>query len=436
MINKPLNNAWRSVRGLILCTLLAPALASAGKMKMLDNIAAVVNDTVIMSSELDRRVEDVFKNIRAEDGQAPPAEIVRTQVLDRLIEEKLQLELAERMGIRIDDTSLNDALVNIARQNNMTLEQFAEQIRSEGLDWAQFRQQIRNDIVINQVRQRQVGRRVRITDREVDRFLSSEQGKRLFESEFRLGHILIQIPDGATPSQIQAAEKEANGVLSKIKKGVEFSQMAISHSDDPYALKGGDLGWRPAAQWPSLFSDKAIDMQAGDIAGPLRSGNGFHILKMIDRKGDVAKIVEQYHARHILLKPSTIRSADASRELARSLHARINEGGESMEKLAREYSDDPGSARSGGELGWISAGEMVPEFEQQMMTTPVGQLSAVFETQYGWHFLRVDDTRSADMSDEFRRIKARNALQQRRYSEEVQTWLREIREEAYVDIRI
>lgn len=435
MINKSLSNAWRSVRGVILCALLAPSLASAGKMVMLDNIAAVVNDTVIMSSELDRRVEDVFRNIRAEGGQMPPVDIIRTQVLDRLIEEKLQLELAERMGIRIDDTSLNDALSNIARQNNLTLEQFAEQIRSEGLDWAQFRQQIRGDIVMNQVRQRQVGQRVRVTDREIDRFLDSEQGKRLFESEFRLGHILIQIPDGATPDQIQVAEKEANDVLSKLKEGVEFSQMAISHSDDPYALKGGDLGWRPAAQWPSLFSDEVIDMQAGDIAGPLRSGNGFHILKMIDRKGDVATIVEQYHTRHILLKPSTIRSADASRELARSLHARI-ESGESIEKLAREYSDDPGSARSGGELGWISAGEMVPEFEQQMIATPVGQLSAVFETQYGWHFLRVDEKRSADMSDEYRRIKARNALQQRRYSEEVQTWLREIREEAYVDIRI
>jgi peptidyl-prolyl cis-trans isomerase SurA len=435
MINKSLSNAWRAARGILLCTLLAPSLASAGKMQMLDNIAAVVNDTVIMSSELDRRVEDVLRNIRAENSQMPPVEIIRTQVLDRLIEEKLQLELANRMGLRIDDTSLNDALANIARQNNMTLEQFAEQIRSEGLQWAQFREQIRDDIVINQVRQRQVGQRVRVTDREIDRFLDSEQGKRLFESEFRLGHILIQIPDGATPDQIQSAEKEANDVVGKLKNGAEFSQMAISHSDDPYSLKGGDLGWRPAAQWPSLFSDKAIDMQAGDIAGPLRSGNGFHILKMIDRKGDVAKIVEQYHTRHILLKPSTIRSADASRELARSLHARISSG-DSMEKLAREYSDDPGSARSGGELGWISAGEMVPEFEQQMMSTPIGQLSSVFETQYGWHFLRVDEKRSADMSDEFRRIKARNALQQRRYSEEVQTWLREIREEAYVDIRI
>ena len=211
--------------------------------------------------------------------------------------------------------------------------------------------------------------------------------------------------------------------------------MAISHSDDPYALKGGDLGWRPAAQWPSLFSDEAVNMKAGDIAGPIRSGAGFHILKMIDRKGDEQKIVEQYHVRHILLKPTTIRSPDESRNLARKLHDRVANG-ESMEALAKEYSDDPGSARNGGELGWVSTGEMVPEFEKQMLETPTGQLSNVFETQYGWHFLRVDETRNTDMSDEFRRLKARQALQQRRYSEELQTWLREIREEAYVDIRV
>lgn len=422
-------------RVLLVSALLIPQLALAVKMEVLDSIAAVINDDVIMTSELDQRVDDVLKNINSEGGKLPPTHIIRTQVLDRLIEENLQLSLGTRMGIRIDDTSLNEALSDIARNNGLTLEQFAAQIRSEDVDWANFREQIRNDIVLNQVRQRQVGQRIRVTEREIDRFLESEMGKQLFESEFRLGHILIQTPDGASPDDIDAAKKEADTVIAKLKQGGDFKEMAVSHSDGSYALKGGDLGWRPAAQWPSLFSDKAIKMQPGDITEPLRSGNGFHILKMLDRKGDTAKIVEQYHARHILIKPSTIRSADASRDLARDLHARVASGAD-MEKLAREYSDDPGSARNGGDLGWVSSGEMVGEFEKQMLSTPIGETSNVFETQYGWHFLRVDEKRNADMSEEFRRLKARQALQQRRYGEEVESWLREIRSEAYVDIRL
>ena len=368
-------------------------------------------------------------------SRVPTEDVIRSMLLDRVIEEKLHIYLAQRMCIRMYDTSLNEAIAGIARQNNFTLEQFSAQIRSDGIDWADFREQIRNDMVINQLRQRRVGQRIRITDREIDRYLDSELGKQLFEVAFHLGHILIQLPDGASPQQIERAEAEANKVISELKKGADFADMAVAHSDDPYALKGGDLGWRPAAQWPTLFAEKAIDMKTSQIAGPLRSGNGFHIIKMIERKGDAQKIVEQYKVRHILIKPSTIRSQDDARALARSLEARVEQG-EDFAKLAREYSDDPGSARSGGELGWVSSGQMVEEFEQQMLNTPMGVLSPVFETQYGWHFLRVEEKRDADMSDEFRRLQARQALQQRRYSEELQTWLREIRTEAYVDIRV
>lgn len=419
----------------LLLALCLSGTASAGKMEVIDSIAAVVNDDVIMQSELNQRLDDVVRNLRSEEQRMPPMDVISGQVLERMIEEKLQLDLAHRMGIRIDDTSLNEALTGIARQNDFTLEQFAAEIRSEGISWAQFREQIRNDMAMNQVRQRQVARRIRVTDREIDRFLESEMGKQLFESAFHLGHILIQLPDGASPEQIALAQKEADQVVAQLKQGADFKQMAVTHSDDPYALKGGDLGWRPAAQWPSLFSDQAITMQAGDITGPLRSANGFHIIKMIERRGDDQKIVEQYKVRHILIKPSTIRSQDEARSLARSLVTRIEQG-EAFADLARKYSDDPGSARNGGELGWVSEGEMVPEFEKQMLTTPLHQLSSVFESQFGWHVLRVDEKRSADMSDEFRRLKARQALQQRRYSEELQTWLREIRAEAYVDIRV
>ena len=415
--------------------LLAPALAPAAKMEVIDRIVAVINDSVIMQSELDERVDEVLRNLATEGARRPPLEIIRQQVLERMVEESLQLELAERMGIRVDDTSLNEALTGIARQNNFTLEQFAEQVRAEGMDWASFREQIRNELMINQVRQRQVAQRIRITDLEVDRFLASELGKQLFESEFRLGHILIQLPDGASPQQIAEAQEEADSIIAQLEKGGHFSELAVRHSDDSYALKGGDLGWRPAAQWPALFSEAVVSLQPGELAGPLRSGNGFHILKMIDRRGDAQKIVEQYSTRHILLKPSAIRSSEQSLALARSLRARIEQG-ESFEALAKEFSDDPGSARNGGDLGWVSSGEMVDEFEQYMLNTPTGALSPIFETQFGWHFLRVDKTRNMDMSEEFRRLRARQALHQRRYAEELQNWLQEIRSEAYVDIRL
>lgn len=415
--------------------LLAPALAPAAKMEVIDRIVAVINDSVIMQSELDERVDEVLRNLATEGARRPPLEIIRQQVLERMVEESLQLELAERMGIRVDDTSLNEALTGIARQNNFTLEQFAEQVRAEGMDWASFREQIRNELMINQVRQRQVAQRIRITDLEVDRFLASELGKQLFESEFRLGHILIQLPDGASPQQIAEAQEEADSIIAQLEKGEDFSELAVRHSDDSYALKGGDLGWRPAAQWPALFSEAVVSLQPGELAGPLRSGNGFHILKMIDRRGDAQKIVEQYSTRHILLKPSAIRSSEQSLALARSLRARIEQG-ESFEALAKEFSDDPGSARNGGDLGWVSSGEMVDEFEQYMLNTPTGALSPIFETQFGWHFLRVDKTRNMDMSEEFRRLRARQALHQRRYAEELQNWLQEIRSEAYVDIRL
>lgn len=419
----------------IALVILLPVLAHAGKLDVIDRIVAVVNDGVIMQSELEQRVSEVLRNLRADNQRMPPQDVIRTQVLDRMIEEKLQLDMATRMGIRIDDTSLNEALTGIARQNGLTLEQFADEIRGEGIDWALFREQIRNDIALNQLRQRVVGQRIRITDLEVDRFLDSELGKQLFESEFRLGHILIQLPDGAAPEQVAAAEQEARTVMTQLKDGAEFSTLAVSHSDDSYALQGGDLGWRPAAQWPSLFSEAVVDLQPGEITGPLRSGNGFHILKMIDRRGDVQKIVEQYRTRHILIKATAIRSRDAALALARELRQRIANG-TPFDALAREYSDDPGSARNGGELGWVSSGEMVPVFEQYMLATPVGELSPVFESEYGWHFLRVDDVRNMDMSDEFRRLKARQALHQRRFAEEMQNWLQEIRSEAYVDIRL
>lgn len=412
------------------------AQAAQAQMQPLDRIVAVVNDGVIMESELDARVNDIAAQFRADNRPLPPLDVMREQVLDRMILERVQLQMAERGGIRVDDAALNQALEGIARQNNMTLPQFSERLRGEGYDWSQFREQIRNEMVISRLQQRSVASRIRVTDREVERFLQSETGKRMFQADFHLGHILVKVPGGANPDQVRTAKQKADDLVARLRDGADFAETAVAESDGPEALEGGDLGWREAAQWPSLFADAAIDMQKGDISEPLRSGAGFHILKMIDRRGGGERLVTQYKVRHVLVRPDTLTTEQQARQEIDRLHDQVAAGELSFAQAAEQSSDDPGSARAGGELGWVAPGEMVPEFEQMMQETPEGQLSPTFQTQFGWHFLQVEDVRETDMSDRYRDLQARQALQKRRFDEELQTWLQEQRAEAYVDIRL
>jgi len=420
----------------LLSTTLLP-LGAHAQVEMLDRIVAVVNDGVIMESELQTRVGEIAAQFRGDNRPLPPQEVLREQVLDRIILERLQLQMAERGGIRVDDGALNQALSGIARQNNMTLQQFADALRADGYDWPQFREQVRNEMVISRLQQRSVASRVRITDREVQRFMESESGRQMFQADFHLGHILIKVPGNAGPDQVSAAQEKARDLVRRLREGANFSETAVSESDGPEALEGGDLGWREAAQWPSLFSEAAINMNKGDISEPLRSGAGFHVLKMIDRRGGGSeKVVTQYRVRHILVRADTLTSEEQARAEINRVHDQIAGGDLSFAEAAQEHSDDPGSGRQGGELGWVTPGEMVPEFEQMMIETPQGQLSPVFQSQFGWHVLRVEETREADMSDQFRELQARQALQKRRFDEELQTWLQEQRAEAYVDIRL
>lgn len=415
--------------------LLLPALAFADDLQSLDRIAAVVDDSVIMESELNTRVAEIRRNLQVEGRPMPPEDILRSQILERMVLEQIQLDQANRLGIKIDDTTLNDALTGIARQNGFSLDEFAEHLRGEGYNWSAFRDQLRTEMAINQLRQRRVSQRVRITDGELDRFLKSEEARQLFESEFRLGHIMVAIPEAASADQLALAEQKANDIVTRLRNGADFSAQATEFSDGQSALEGGDLGWRPAAQWPSLFTNAVIDLKAGELAGPIRAGNGFHILKMIDRRGGDQQMVDQYLVRHILVRPTTLRSSEEAERLIRELHARISQG-EDMARLAREFSDDPGSARNGGSLEWVTPGDMVEEFDQRMQATPAGQISEPFRTEYGWHVLKVDSIRTADMSEEYRRLRARQALHQRRFAEELELWTTELRQEAYVDIRL
>ncbi|HAR59779.1 MAG TPA: molecular chaperone SurA, partial [Alcanivorax sp.] len=275
------------IRSLATWLLSATILLSPGvhaQVEMLDRIVAVVNDGVIMESELQERVDEIAAQFRGDNRPLPPREVLREQVLDRVILERLQLQMAERAGIRVDDGALNQALSGIARQNNMTLQQFADALRGDGYDWSRFREQVRNEMVVSRLQQRSVASRVRVTDREVQRFLESETGRQMFQADFHLGHILVKVPGNASPEQVSAAQEEAEALVRRLRDGADFAETAVSESDGPEALEGGDLGWREAAQWPSLFADAAIDMNKGDISEPLRSGAGFHILKMIDRR--------------------------------------------------------------------------------------------------------------------------------------------------------
>lgn len=435
MINRTLHAKHALLGLLTMAVLMMPAWSQA-KVQMLDRIVAVVNDGAIMASELDERINTIALQFQEKGQQLPPPAVMREQVLDRMILERLQLQLAERAGIKVDDASLNQALAGIARQNEMSLEDFAAALRQDGYNWAQFREQIREDMVISRLQQRSVASRIQVTDREVDRFLSSEMGKQMFQEDFRLGHILVRVPSEARPEDITQARDQAESIIKKLKDGSDFQQLAVAESDGPKALDGGDLGWRPAAQWPTLFAENAIDLQKGEISEPLRSGAGFHVLKMIDRKGGAEKVVTQYQVRHVLIKADALISAEQAHQQAIRLHDEIAAGSRQFSETAAEFSDDPGSARNGGELGWINKGEMVPEFEEMMLNTPVGELSPVFESQFGWHFLRVDGIRDADMSTEFRRMQATQALQKRRFEEELETWTQEKRSESYVDIRL
>ncbi len=427
----------KHVLGPLFATLLMlMPLTSNAKVEMLDRIVAVVNDGAIMASELDERINIIALQFQERDQPLPPPAVMREQVLDRMILERVQLQLADRGGIKVDEASLNQALAGIARQNNMTLEGFAAALQQDGYDWPQFREQIREDMIISRLQQRSVASRIRVTDREVDRFLESEMGKQMFQEDFHLGHILVRVPAGASPEEVQAATSKVNSIEARLNQGEDFHQLAISQSDGPKALEGGDLGWRPAAQWPTLFSEAALQLEKGEISAPIRSGAGFHILKMIDRRGGAEKVVTQYQVSHVLIKADALTSNEQARDLATRLHDQVASGAADFATIAAEYSDDPGSARNGGELGWVSRGEMVPEFEEMMLNTPQGEVSPVFETQFGWHFLQLQGTRDADMSEEFRRMQAMQALQKRRFEEELEIWVQEQRSESYVDIRL
>ena len=403
------------------------------KTVMLDRFVALVDDDIIMKSEIDERVATVKARLQQQKTPLPPEDVLEHQVLERMITESIELQMAKKAGIRVDDNQVNDTLEKIANQNHMTPDEFRKNVISEGITWPSLREQIRNELIIGQLRQHKVGSRIHISDQDVDNFLNSEVGKTNLAPDYRLGHILIAIPPNG---DVKAAEAKAMMVYNKLKKGADFAQMAAEYSDDEQALKGGDLGWRKAAQLPTMFANTVLNMKVGQISTPIRSPSGFHIIKVLKIRGGTEQIVHQTKVRHILIKPNEIRSEDECKQLINDIRNRIVSGKDSFATMAKTYSDDPGSALQGGELGWVNPGSMVPTFEKVMNATKIGQISQPFRTRYGWHILKVEDRRQQDMSKKFRRNRARMILQRRKFDEELDTWLREIRQNAYVEVKL
>ena len=433
-------NLWKNfklvIRRTAAISLSLTVLASMAhsKVAVLDRVAAVVNDDIVLQSELDQRTASIYRSIQESGTQPPPLEILRDQVLERLISERLQLSMGFNAGVRISDTEIDQTIARLAAGNNLSVAQYMAQINSSGESILDLRENIANEMIIMQVQQGSVMRGIHISEQELDNFLNSEEGKLMTSPDVNLGQILISTPSAGSTEEVKASQEKLDNIIEQINQGTDFKQLAIANSDDQSALEGGDLGWRKQAQLPSLFNEAIKSLKPGEISKPIRSGAGFHLLKLYDRKGGGEQLIEQHFARHILLKPNQIRNQAETVSFLNDLRQQAQDN-DNFYALAKQHSEDPGSALKGGELGWSTPGLFVPEFEQTMASIALNEISEPFQSQFGWHILQVTERRMQDFSDEILRNRADNVLRQRKYSEELQVWLQKIRDEAYVEIK-
>ncbi len=422
----------------LLAASLISSLASAANGPVeVDRIVAVVNSEVITRSDLRMRVAQVTRQLSRQGTPLPAAEVLEKQVLERQIMERLQLQLAAETSLRIDDVTLDRAVGRIADTNRLSMTEFRKALERDGISWDRFREEVRNEMLLTRVREREVDGRIVVSDAEVSNFLAHPENA-MGQDEYNLSHILFRAPEGATPEQFARLRAKADEVAARLGRGEPFDKLAASYSDAPDALTGGNLGWRSAERLPGLFAEAVSSLKPGETTPILRSAAGFHIVRMIDRKGGassgVPAQVQQTRARHILIKTSEVVSdADARRRLV-DLRERVVQGGASFADLARIHSADL-SAAKGGDLGWIYPGDTVPEFEQTMDALKPGELSQPVQSPFGWHLILVEDRRVQDVSDERKRGAARNALRERKSDEAYQDWLRQLRDRAYVEYR-
>ena len=405
---------------------------------LLDRVVAIVNDKVITLHELNEDVLIATRQLMQQKTPLPPRSVLERQVLERMIMSSILQQEASQTGIRISDAQLNTALERMAADSKMTVDQFRAAMKAEGIDYESFREKIRGEIQIARLKEREVDNKVTVSESEIDGYLRDEKNKPAAskDTEYLVSHILVLVPEGASPDEIAEKRKVAEDVVKKLKTGADFAQMAAAVSDGANALEGGSLGWRDPAKLPELFLDAVSNMRVGDISDILRSPNGFHIIKLVDKRGSATEvIVKQTHARHILIRLNEIVSENDALQRLTELKRRVELGGESFADLARQYSDDA-SAAKGGDLGWLSPGDTVPEFERAMDALKPGEISDPVRTPFGFHLINVIERRDEDLSEERQRLMARQAIKSRKAEAAYQDWIRQQRDKAYVEYRL
>ncbi len=401
---------------------------------LVDRIVAVVNSEVITSGEVARRLISVTQQLRQQGTPMPPADLLQRQVLERMIMDRLQLQLARETALRVDDLQLDRTVARVAEGNKMSLTQFRQTLERDGIQYDKFREEIRHEILLSRLREREVDNRIVVTDNEIDYFLSQQAESPGAASEFNLAHIILRLPEQASPEEVSRQRARAEQVLAQLRQGADFSKMAAGFSDAPDALQGGAMGWRARDRLPDLYAQVLDALKPGETSGIIRSPAGFHLVKLLERRGGGAPVtVEQTHARHILVKTSEIVSAADARRKLENLRERIANGAD-FGDLAKLNSDDSSSVK-GGDLGWLYPGDTVPEFERTMNSLNEGQLSEPFASPFGWHLVQVLERRKADVSGERKRQDARLILRERKADEAYQEWLRQLRDRAFVEYR-
>ena len=398
-----------------------------------DRVLVIVNDDVITETEVDERLAETKKQLVLEKIKAPDDSILRKQLLDRMVLERIQLQLATQTGVRVSDTDVDQAMETVAQRNNMSPEAFRKAVVQRGLDISSYRSQIRDQLTIQQLIDREISSRILVTDSEVNTYLENPENRSSVDLSFNISHILIGIPESASAEAIQKAKKRAEDVQSQLKQGADFEQVAVSFSQGADALKGGNLGWKKAGELPEMFLGALKSMTPGGVSDILRGPNGFHILKLNDRRGgDKAEAVSQTHVRHILVRPSEILSLEDAKNKLRTLRERV-ENGDDFAALARAHSEDPVSSASGGDLGWMNPGQLAPEFEKAMDALKPNQLSAPVRTSFGLHLIQVLERRTHDISHERQFASARSQIHSRKADERYEQWVRQLRDEAFVE---
>ncbi len=417
----------------VICgTLLGVATAPAQTSRMIDSIAAVVEDDVVLRSELDRSIATVLKQF-ANSGQPLPSRgVLERQILEQLALIKIKLQNAAATGIRINDQEVDTAIQRVARQSGITLDQMRRTIVADGLSWEQFREDMRDELATQQLQRRVANSRVNVSESEIDIFLSNQQQP---QGEYRLAHILINVPEGASPREVQESRAKVEEVYQKLLDGMDFATAAITYSNGPQALQGGDLGWRPAAQVPTIIEQELREMEKGEFTAPLRDASGFHLFKVTDHRATSQTLVTEINCRHIMIEVTELVPPEEALDIITNIHERL-QNGEDFGELAKQFSDDSSSANLGGDMGWFQSDAFGGRVRQVVDSLQDGELSQPFQTAAGWHLIQRLGTREQDRTEDILRAQAREAILNRKAEEELRLWERQIRDEAYIEYRI